>query len=191
MEWDVALLEALDAHRTDWATAVARGLMDAGQPTATYVGAVALAVVFAWTFGAWTSVAAAVLASFLATVVAEYGKEVIGRPRPPADLALIPTDGFAMPSSIAALTAGAATPLVLWALHSGRGATARAIVLVLTAGTVLVGASMVYLGAHWVTDVLAGWLLGAVLGFGAYRLLDRGHARQARRWRTTAGDGPA
>jgi undecaprenyl-diphosphatase len=187
MGWDVTLLEALDAHRSDWATAVARGLMDAGQPASTYVAAAALAVVFAWVFDAWRSVAAAMLAAVVATVVAEYGKEVIGRPRPPADLALIPTDGLAMPSSIAALTAGAATPLIVWGIRSGRGAAARAIVLVLTAGTVLVGASMVYLGAHWASDVLAGWLLGAAFGFGASRLVDRGRARPARRLGTAGG----
>ena len=42
--------------------------------------------------------------------------------------------------------------------------------LALLAVTALVGVCMVYLGAHWTTDVLAGWVLGAVIG-AAQRLL--------------------
>ena len=80
--------------------------MDAGQPASTYAAAAALALVFARVFRAWWVVAAAMLASVVATLVAEYSKEVIGRSRPPAHLALVPTDGCAIPSSIAALTAG-------------------------------------------------------------------------------------
>jgi undecaprenyl-diphosphatase len=182
MGWDQRLLEALAAHRTDGVTAVAKGLMDAGQPASTYVAAAVLAVAFAWVFGAWRAVAAAMLASLVATFVAEFAKELIGRPRPPADLALVPTDGFAMPSSIAALTAGAATPLILWGLRSGRR-SAQALVLLVAVGTVLVGASMVYLGAHWLSDVLVGWLLGAALGVVAFRLLDGGSTGPRRRIR--------
>jgi membrane-associated phospholipid phosphatase len=173
MDWDRALLETLAAHRTDRVTAVAKGLMDAGQPASTYVAAALAALVFAWVFGAWRAVAAAMLAAVVATAVAEFAKELIGRPRPPASLALVPADGFAMPSSIAALTAGAAMPLILWGLRSGRR-SAEVIAVLLGVGTVLVGASMVYLGAHWLSDVLAGWVLGAAVGVAALRLLDRG-----------------
>jgi membrane-associated phospholipid phosphatase len=183
MGWDQALLEVVDAHRTPWATALAEGLMAAGQPTATYVAATGVVLVFAWLFKAWRPVFAALLASVIATGLAEAGKEFIGRPRPPADLALVPTDGFAMPSSIGALTAGAAVPLMLmwWRGDSRPG---RAMSALLGLGTVLVGVSMVYLGAHWLSDVVAGWLLGATLGVAAFLLLERAPARSERRFRT-------
>lgn len=109
------------------------------------------------------------MSSVVATGVAEWAKEVIGRARPPAGLALVPTDGTAMPSSIGALTAGAAVPLILWGLRRA-DLVGRLLAAVLTAGTVLIGLSMVYLGAHWLSDVLAGWALGGAIGFVAFRL---------------------
>jgi membrane-associated phospholipid phosphatase len=179
MTWDLAVLEAIDSHRTGWMTSIARGLMDAGQPAATYLAAFLLAIAFAAVFGAWRAVAATMLATVAATAAAEFGKEFIGRPRPPADLALVPTDGLAMPSSIGALTAGAAVPLILYGLRRA-DVVGRLVVVVLVAGTVLVGAAMVYLGAHWVSDVLAGWALGGLLGVLAFRLLHAVPARAAR-----------
>lgn len=172
MGWDRAVLEAIDDHRSGWADALARGLMDAGQPASTYVLAVLATLLLALVFRAWAAVAAALVASVVATAVAEWAKEVIGRARPPADLALVPTDGTAMPSSIGALTAGAAVPLVLWGLHRA-DVVGRTVAALLVVGTLLVGASMVYLGAHWLSDVLAGWALGAALGAAAFRLLAR------------------
>ncbi|MGY1735335.1 phosphatase PAP2 family protein [Geodermatophilus sp. SYSU D00684] len=172
MSFDQAVLEAIDRHRTGWADAATRGLMDAGQPAATYALAALAALVFAAVFRAWRAVAAAMVSSAAATALAEWLKEVIGRSRPPAELALVPADGTAFPSSIAALTAGAAVPLVLWGLRR-RDLVGRLVVAVLTAGTAAVGVSMVYLGAHWVTDVLAGWALGAAVGVLVTRALDR------------------
>ncbi|MCW2684955.1 MAG: Phosphoesterase PA-phosphatase [Blastococcus sp.] len=178
MGLDRAVLDAIDAHRSDWLTTVARGLMDAGQPALTYVLAFVAAVVFAVVFRAWLAVVAAILATVVATAAAEYGKELIGRPRPPADLALVPTAGFAMPSSIAALTGAAAVPLIVWGLLRA-DLVGRLVAIVLTTGTLLVGAAMVYLGAHWVTDVLAGWALGTAVAVAACYLL-RGGVRAAR-----------
>jgi membrane-associated phospholipid phosphatase len=175
MAWDRGVLEAIDGHRTEWATTLARGLMDAGQPTSTYVLAFVAVLTFAVVFRAWRAVGASILATVVATAVAEYGKELIGRPRPPAELAVVPTDGFAMPSSIAALTAGAAVPLIIYGVRRA-DPVGRVIAVVLTAGTVLVGLAMVYLGAHWVTDVLAGWALGGVIAVAAFSLLHVGAA---------------
>ena len=89
-------------------------------------------------------------------------KELVGRPRPPAGILLKPVAGPSFPSGhatqavavygmLAALTA-AATPR--WSRKVA--AWAAAVVIV---GTVAV--SRLYLGTHWLTDVLGGLALGA------------------------------
>ncbi len=61
---------------------------------------------------------------------------------------------------------------VLWAVE----APARRRALVLAAGTVVtaaVGASRLYLNAHWIGDVLGGLTGGLAFALGAVLLLDR------------------
>ncbi len=92
-------------------------------------------------------------------------KQLIARPRPPAGSALVHVSGYSMPSTDGAVTAAAALALFLVARRAGcRGIRLLGVLLTVCVG--LVGICMIYLSAHWTTDVLAGWALGAAVGAG-------------------------
>lgn len=96
-----------------------------------------------------------------AVVLYTSAKSLVVRPRPAADEMITQASGFAYPSGHAtqSVAVWGMLALVLARRHSGH---ARALMFVPTALIVfLVGFSRIYLGAHWLTDVLAGYLLGA------------------------------
>lgn len=89
-------------------------------------------------------------------------KELVHRPRPPAAILLKPVAGYSFPSGHATqavavygmLAALAATSTRRWP----RKVAAWTLAVVIVG---LVAVSRLYLGAHWLTDVLAGLALGA------------------------------
>lgn len=172
MGWDQALLDVVVRHRTDALTTAAEGLMAAGQPAEAYGAAALAGLAIAWALRGWPALVASLLAAAFAAGLAEGTKDLIGRARPSEGWALVPASGLAMPSSIAALTSAAAIPFVLLGLHRATR-FGRALAATLVAGVALVGVAMVYLGAHWPSDVLVGWVLGGGVGLLASRALDR------------------
>ena len=117
------------------------------------------------------------------TVLSETLKLGFARPRPDlvSHLAEVQSasfpSGHAMISAIAYLTLG----VLLTRAHKRRGA--RIIIMTYAiALTLLIGASRVYLGVHWPTDVLAGWALGAawaaIWWLLAWQLQRRGQVEQ-------------
>lgn len=178
MGLDRAVLELIADHRSAWATAVTRTVADVGMSTGAYVAAVVLCAAFGWAFRAWRVALAAPVAAFLAITIDELVKNAIGRPRPPHDLALLTSTSFSMPSSIAAMTSAAALPVILAGFRMATF-VGRTLVVVLIAATLGVGVSMVYLGAHWLTDVLAGWVLGGLVGGAVYRVIAGPFRRRA------------
>jgi undecaprenyl-diphosphatase len=90
------------------------------------------------------------------------GKHLIGRSRPPRELAVPPFESS--PSFPSGHTLNATVIIgvliYLWLLHL---TTARARAWAVAMGAFFVvsmGLSRVYLGHHWLTDVIAGWLIG-------------------------------
>ncbi|MFF5982288.1 phosphatase PAP2 family protein [Streptomyces olindensis] len=115
----------------------------------------------------WTAVwlAAAVA---LGTVLQQGLKAAVDRPRPvwpdPVDSA-----HYAAFPSGHAMTATVVCGLLLWLLHRHGVAPGvwRAAVAVAVVSVVGVGLTRVWLGVHWPSDVVGGWLLGATVVAGA------------------------
>ena len=110
-------------------------------------------------------------------------KLAFGRPRPElvAHLADIHTASF--PSGHAMLSAVAYLTLAgLLARVQPQPRLRRFVIATGIGTTALVGISRVYLGVHWPTDVLAGWLLGAAWALSCRAMADRieGHRFRSR-----------
>lgn len=83
-------------------------------------------------------------------------KALIERPRPPDSL--VATSGFSFPSGHAVAAAVTAAGLVIALIPPGRGRLHWEIQAGLV--TFVMALSRVYLGAHWLSDVVAGSLMG-------------------------------
>ncbi|MDF9752340.1 phosphatase PAP2 family protein [Arthrobacter sp. ES3-54] len=111
----------------------------------------------------WTPVILIVIAGTGSLLMTIAGKSLIGRTRPPLTDAVPPHEHSAsFPSGHslnAVVIAGIVAYLIILRLKSPRARIITALLAGLFAATI--GLSRVYLGHHWLTDVLAAWALGA------------------------------
>lgn len=150
------------AHRTDtWTTLAAAATWLSGRIGNPLLAVLAVAAL-TWRRRDWTPlllVTGGLLGSLRLTVV---GKRLAGRVRPPAELALPPLETSPSFPSGHTLNATVLAAMVAYVdCFTVQTRWARAVTtLACVAFPLLVGASRVYLGQHWLTDVLAGLLLG-------------------------------
>jgi membrane-associated phospholipid phosphatase len=157
---DRAVLDWFLAHRGDAATAVMRAASFAGDSPATAV-AVAVAVVLLWWRGRRAGAAALAVAALGSPLLSSGFKRLYGRERPPVADHLTAAGGYALPSGHALNSIVVIGVLVAaCALHVRRTGSRVALVSAGAVAVAAVGGSRLYLGVHWLTDVLAGWFLG-------------------------------
>ncbi len=177
---DRAILLAVVKTRTAWLTTAALDLTALGSFTLVLLfSAVTLVVLLALRdrMGALQLLVASAGAGMLAYVT----KNTIERARPSEIPRLIEVSGFSYPSGHSLLTSALYLTIAIIAGRYVRDWGAKAaILLAVLAVLILVGASRIYLGVHYPTDVASGISLGAawaLLLAGCFMVFERSRSR--------------
>jgi undecaprenyl-diphosphatase len=156
---DHSVLTWVGEHRRAAVTSVMQTVTWLGSGSVLYPATIALALLWWRRERDWRP--GAMLAASLggSTVLYNLFKRITERPRPPAADAVGSYSHWSFPSGHATQCMAFCAMLVVLAGLDGR---ARLWLWVIAAAAVAlsVGASRIYLGAHWVTDVLGGYALG-------------------------------
>lgn len=185
---DAPTLAWFVAHRTGALTAVAKALALLGGTVSMTVVAT-VTVVTLWLRGRRPQAGVVAVTALGAALLVRGFKHLYARERPPAVDRLDMLNSHSLPSGHAL---GSTVVLGLVAavlvLYARRRSTRIGVVAAAAVAVVAVGVSRLYLGVHWLTDVLTGWLLGGAwlaVGVTALVLLRGGQRVSARTSQTT------
>jgi undecaprenyl-diphosphatase len=175
----------LGAHRSDTLTTFFTGYTGLGQwfvlALATAAAGAALALSARRRQAAFLIIA--MVAELLLNLTLKYA---FARTRPPAADALLHARGYAFPSghAMASATFALAMAAIAWPTRWRWPPMALA-----AAFALLMGLSRVYLGVHWLTDVLAGWTMAVAVVAGTELGMEVVEDRRAARSGPGAGQG--
>jgi membrane-associated phospholipid phosphatase len=154
-----ALAESIE-DRNAGLTSVAVVVTTIGSTVAMAVLAVVVGA-WCWWRGRRADAVLAIGAMAVASLLFRVLKLVLERTRPPVADHLVPVSNESLPSGHATMSIVVIGTLVVLA-WSGRSVVERTAMVAAAALWVgAVGATRVYLGVHWLSDVLAGWAVGA------------------------------
>jgi len=111
--------------------------------------------------GRWRSGLALLVAYAMTDVTVAVVKLIVSRPRP--DASLTEAGGFSFPSGHSAMSVAVYGCLAFALARACRGFPRVACALVGFALVVGIGLSRIYLGVHYPSDVLAGWITGGAI----------------------------
>jgi undecaprenyl-diphosphatase len=170
---DVSLSTWVAAHRTDQLIAAMEVVTLAGSFAAVLVVG-AVCVLWAAVRKDWRPFLVIVPVAAVASSATNLLKLLVGRPRPGEGIALRDFSGYSFPSGHATTAAALWGAVAAFLVLAGRWRLRTGLVCFATMAA-LVSASRIVLGAHWLTDVVAGAATGTALVAAA--ILLRGEAR--------------
>lgn len=160
--FDRPVLDVMLQLRSETTNTAVTAYTDLGGPVGMPVltGLAVLAMTVAWR--QWTPVVLVLVAAVGSLLMTVVGKALVGRIRPPMADAVPPYESSAAFPSGHALNAVVLAGVLAYLLfRRQQRAWARATSVALAATfAVTMGLSRVYLGHHWLTDVLVAWTLG-------------------------------
>lgn len=160
---DSPIVQYFAEHREPWVTSTAEWVTQLGSLTVLLPLLAVVAAGWLVRTGRWGVALFFVLAVAGAVVAIDALKDLVERGRPPTQFAVHDASGLAFPSGHTALATVAFGALAYihgsvvrwWSVRVAIWAAAVTVML-------LVGFSRLYLGVHWLSDVLGGYALGAV-----------------------------
>lgn len=159
---DQPVLDQMLAMRTPEANTWITHFTDAGGKVWSPVVALVLTVALVALWRRWTPVLVMALGTLGSLALTVLGKDLVARARPPLALAVPPYEYSASFPSGHTLNTTVVLGLVAYLLIIRVNNAFARVVVIAVAGALAfaMGLSRVYLGHHWLTDVMAGWMLG-------------------------------
>jgi membrane-associated phospholipid phosphatase len=161
---DVAVQRWFQDRRTPLLTTVFRGVTDLGSPVGLIITVAVVAGALSVRRRSWRPLLISAVTLGGAELIGTVIKILVGRDRPPLvdRVPDVTANRLDFPSGHSTQSAAAYTILMLLIAQQVPHRIARVLLYAAAAvGAGLVGASRLYLGVHWFTDVAASWLLGA------------------------------
>ncbi len=106
-------------------------------------------------------------AVFSSSIIYSLFKIIFHRVRPDVAFALVEGNGYSLPSGHAAMAVVFYGIVCYFLIKTFRKVWQKVLIIALTLTIIiLISFSRIYLGVHWISDVLASWLIGsAILSF--------------------------
>ncbi len=135
---------------------------DVGGPVGMPIVALVAVAVLVAVRRRWTPIVLVVSAALGSLAMTLVGKSLIGRMRPPTALAVPPYEDSPSFPSGHTLNATVLVTVIVYLVLIWTTATWQRVLALAVGGTFIVtmGLSRVFLGHHWLTDVIAGWAIG-------------------------------